>query len=121
MPDTTNIQSLPLIQPAQAQKHVTHNEALKILDLIVQMSVASRTVAVPPAAPALGNRHIVGAGATGVWLGKDGKATTFTGIVWEFYTPRVGWTAYVVDEATQVVHNGTSWSSAACKTPTRCR
>ena len=43
MPDTTNIQSLPLIQPAQAQKHVTHNEALKILDLIVQMSVASRT------------------------------------------------------------------------------
>ena len=113
MPDTTNIQSLPLIQPSQAQKHVTHNEALKVLDLIVQMTVASRTVSVPPVAPALGKSHIVGAGATGVWTGQAGKAATFTGIVWEFYTPRVGWTAYVIDEATQVIHDGTAWSSAA--------
>ena len=113
MPDTTNIQSLPLIQPSQAQKHVTHNEALKILDLIVQMTVASRTVAVPPTAPALGDSHIVGAGATGVWLGQVGKVATFTGIVWEFYAPKVGWTAYVVAEATQVVYNGSVWSSAA--------
>ncbi len=113
MPDTTNIQSLPLIQPSQAQKHVTHNEALKILDLIVQMTVASRTVAVPPNSPALGASHIIGAGATGVWLAHVGKVTTFTGIVWEFYPPKVGWTAYVVDEATEVVYSGAVWSSAA--------
>ncbi len=113
MPDTTNIQSLPLILPSQAQKHVTHNEALKILDLIVQMTVASRSVAVPPTLPARGDCHLVAAGATGAWAGRVGNVTTFTGIVWEFYPPKVGWTAYVVDEATPVVHDGSVWSSAA--------
>ena len=113
MPDTTTIQSLPLIQPSQAQKHVTHNEALKILDLIVQMTVASRTVSVPPVSPTSGDCHIVGAGATGVWAGQAGKATTFTGIVWEFYPPKIGWTAHVVDEATSVVYDGAVWTSAA--------
>jgi hypothetical protein len=38
MPDTTSVLSLPLIQPAQAQKHVPHNEALRVLDAIVQLS-----------------------------------------------------------------------------------
>ena len=113
MPDTTNIQSLPLIQPSQAQKHITHNEALKVLDLIVQMTVASRVVAVPPVAPSLGDCHIVGTGATGTWAGQVGKVTTFTGIVWEFYAPLVGWTAWVVDEATAVVYTGTTWTSPA--------
>ena len=113
MPDTTTIQSLPLIQPSQAQKHVTHNEALKILDLIVQMTVASRSVAVPPATPTNGDAYIIAAGASGVWAGHVGQATTFTGIVWEFYPPKTGWTAYVVDEATAVAFDGTDWTSAA--------
>lgn len=65
MPDETTILSLPLILPAQAQKHVTHNEALVQLDLIVQLAVINRTLTAPPALPALGDRHIVAAGATG--------------------------------------------------------
>ena len=39
MPDTSHALSLPLIQPSQAQKHVTHNEALRILDAVVQLVV----------------------------------------------------------------------------------
>ena len=113
MPDNTTIQSLPLIQPAQAQKHITHNEALKILDLIVQMTVASRSVAVPPASPADGNSYIVAAGASGAWTGQVGKVANFTGIGWEFHTPRTGWTAWVVDEAAAAVFDGAGWSSAA--------
>lgn len=31
--DLSPVLSLPLIQPAQAQKHVTHNEALRLLDV----------------------------------------------------------------------------------------
>lgn len=33
--------ALPIMMPAQAQKHVTHNEALEKLDLVVQLAVAS--------------------------------------------------------------------------------
>ena len=47
MSDTPNLQ-LPYILAAQAQKHVTHNEALRKLDAIVNLSVADRNLAAPP-------------------------------------------------------------------------
>ena len=34
--------SLPYIQQNQAQKHVTHNEGMRLLDGVVQLSVLSR-------------------------------------------------------------------------------
>ena len=40
---------LPLLQPSQAQKHVTVNEALVLLDGVAQLSLASTTVIDPPA------------------------------------------------------------------------
>lgn len=54
--DHSPVLSLPYIQPAQAQKHVTHNEALRLLDLVVQLAVTSRAVSAPPASPNVGQR-----------------------------------------------------------------
>ena len=48
MSDLSPILSLPLLQASQAQKHVTHNEALMQLDLLVQLTVADRTRTAPP-------------------------------------------------------------------------
>ena len=52
MSDQSTILSLPHILPSQAQKHVTHNEALRLLDVMVQLAVTQRTLAAPPASPA---------------------------------------------------------------------
>ncbi len=41
MSQTPNL-ALPYIQAAQAQKHVTHNEAIRALDAIVQLGVLDR-------------------------------------------------------------------------------
>lgn len=38
MSQTSTHLNLPYIQPAQAQKHVTHNEAIELLDLIVHLT-----------------------------------------------------------------------------------
>ena len=38
MTDTANL-ALPCIEGSQAQKHVTHNEALRVLDTLVQLAV----------------------------------------------------------------------------------
>jgi Protein of unknown function (DUF2793) len=76
--DVSPILSLPLILPAQAQKHVTHNEALRLLDILVQAVVATRGQDVPPATPAAGERHIVGLAPTGLWAGRPGQIA-----VWE--------------------------------------
>ena len=109
MPDNTTLQSLPLIQPSQAQKHITHNEAMKILDVLTQMSVTARTLTAPPVTPVLGDTQIVAAGATGAWVGQSGKVAVFYGLGWEFYTPLKGWQAYIEAEGQVAVYTGAAW------------
>lgn len=57
---------LPFIMPSQAQKHVTHNEALLVLDALLHCAVEDRTRGEPPAAPAEGQRHM---DTSGNWRG----------------------------------------------------
>ena len=50
MANTTHLQ-LPLLAAAQAQKHVTYNEAIQRLDGLVQLSVKDRDLISPPGSP----------------------------------------------------------------------
>ena len=97
MEQSANLQ-LPYIMPSQAQKHVTHNEAIRSLDAIVQLSVVDRDLVSAPGAPSDGDRFLVAAAATGAWSGKDGKIAAWQDGAWAFLTPRPGWLAWVEDE-----------------------
>jgi Protein of unknown function (DUF2793) len=110
MPDDTPILSLPLILPAQAQKHVTHNEALAMLDVIVQLTVFNMDQTTPPALPSIGDRHIVAAGGVAQWAGQGGKIAVFTETGWQFYAPLAGWQAYVLALAQVAYFDGLAWS-----------
>ncbi|TNC74755.1 DUF2793 domain-containing protein [Rubellimicrobium roseum] len=94
MPSTSPRLSLPYLQPAQAQKHVTHNEALQLLDAAVQLSVLSFGATQPPAAPQAGDVHALAAGAQGDWAGQDGRLALWDGTGWQFLLPREGWRAW---------------------------
>lgn len=107
--DTSTILSLPYILPSQAQKHVTHNEALRQLDVIVQLAVTARNLAVPPANPAQGDRYIVAAGASGDWAGKSGQIALFDAGAWQFFAPVAGWTAWIAAESQLASFNGSLW------------
>jgi Protein of unknown function (DUF2793) len=109
---STNLQ-LPYIQPAQAQKHVTHNEAIRALDALVQMSVVTRTLATPPSAPVEGGRYLVAAAATGVWSGRDAAVAAWQDGGWAFFAPRAGWLVWIADEARLVCFTGSVWADAA--------
>ena len=109
MSDTSPILSLPYLQPSQAQKHVTHNEALQILDVLVQTVVADRDQSAPPASPTAGLSHIVAAGGTGAWAGHDDEIATWDGTTWFFVPPRTGWQAQVSAEAQSVTWDGSAW------------
>jgi hypothetical protein len=100
---------LPFIEAAQAQKHVTHNEALDRLDALVQASVAGRASGTPPAAPAEGEVRIVGPSPTGAWAGHGDALAVWSGGAWSFFAPAVGWQVWVVDEHRAVVWTGTAW------------
>ena len=109
MSDVSAVLALPYIQPSQAQKHVTHNEALRVLDVIVQLAVLDRSRTVAPVASALGDRHIVAAGATGDWAGQDGAIAVLDLEGWVFVAPQPGWRAEVLSESASVIFNGTGW------------
>ncbi len=101
--------ALPYLQPAQAQKHVTHNEALRRLDMVVQLSVPRLGEVTPPADPAEGARHLVGVGASGAWAGQDNAVAVFENHAWQFASPAPGWIAYLVDDGMLAVFTGSDW------------
>lgn len=103
--------SLPLIAAAQAQKHVTVNEALTRLDGLVQLRLTTVGQAAPPGAPAEGEVHAVGSGATGDWVGEDGRLALFVNGGWVFLTPDVGWRGWLEAEGTTAVFDGAAWSA----------
>lgn len=106
--ETPNLK-LPYIIASQAQKHVTHNEAIRTLDAIVQIGVLDRDMVAPPATPADGERHIVPSGATGAWASQTGKLAAFQDGGWAFFAPVAGWLAWVASEQRLVVWDGADW------------
>ncbi|MCR8550874.1 DUF2793 domain-containing protein [Salipiger sp. P9] len=118
MSDLSANLSLPYLAGAQAQKHVTHNEALEILDAVVQLAVASRSLAAPPADPPPGARYLLPAAASGAWSGQADRLALWDGLVWRFFEPRPGWRAYVLDEPAETVWQDGAWQDLPGPTAT---
>lgn len=113
MTEATARFNLPYILPSQAQKHVTHNEALRMLDALLQISVLSRALAAPPPNPAEGECYLVPeTGATGAFTGHEGDLAAFQDGAWAFYSPAPGWTVFVQDELALIVRADSGWIKA---------
>ncbi|WP_299615946.1 DUF2793 domain-containing protein [uncultured Tateyamaria sp.] len=112
MPDTTARLGLPVIMPSQAQKHVTHNEALVLLDGITQLVVSAHGAATPPALPAEGEIYALGPAPTGDWAGQAGMLAQWVGTYWHFIAPQEGWLAWDIETTALLVHRGGDWQSA---------
>lgn len=111
MSDATARLGLPYIAAAQAQKHVTHNAAIRQLDALTQLAVQSATTMTPPGAPSDGQCWFVPAGATGIWAGKAGLIAAYEAGAWDYFTPRSGFVAYVADERRLRVFDGAAFVS----------
>ena len=109
MHDTSPRLSLPLIMPSQAQKHVTHNEAVVLLDGLVQLTLLSVGANAPPASGADGEAHGVGPAPTGLWKGKAGHVAIRSNGGWVFAMPARGWRAYDLSAGASRLHDGTGW------------
>ena len=109
---------LPFLSAGQAQKHVTHNDALSLLDGLVQLSVLSRNVETPPATPDDGDRYLLGNTPTGDWVGQGSALAIRIAGQWRFMVPREGWRCWVVDENLLLVFDGSAWDLPPTPTPT---
>ena len=104
---------LPYIQGAQAQKHVTHNEALERLDLAVQAVVEGVEAEAPPAEPVPGQCWALGAAPTDAWTGQAGTiAMSAIGGGWLFVAPAEGWRVWDRLASRLLVRDGAAWAPA---------
>ena len=101
---------MPYIAPAQAQKHVTHNEALRMLDALAQIIIQHSIVALP-ASPNDGACYIVEAMSGDTLFSQNGQILQFVDSAWVAYTPQKGWVAWHVDMGELIVFDGLVWSA----------
>lgn len=109
MSETSPRLELPYIQPAQAQKHVTHNEALQVLDSLVQMVLQSIGANDPPASPASGTLFYLGSAPTGAWSGQSEKLAVWNSGAWQFFEPLEGWRAWDLETDQGYVYRQAVW------------
>ncbi len=111
MAETTDRYALPLLQAGQAQKEITHNEALGGIDALLHLAVETATRTTPPVAAAVGQAWIVAPGASAAWAGLGGQVATFGSAGWRYTTPRDGCIAWLKDVACFAVFGATGWRS----------
>ncbi|WP_298864805.1 DUF2793 domain-containing protein [uncultured Sulfitobacter sp.] len=102
--------SLPYIAPAQAQKHITHNEAIHQLDLLVQLSLEATQAATPPAVPQNGLIYALGPAPTGAWAGNPETLAMWSENAWSFTVPQTGWRAWDTPANMLRVWDGSAWA-----------
>ena len=112
MPTTPRF-ALPLLGVAQAQKEVTHNEALTLLDALVHAAVEAGPIAAPPVGPEAGQCWIVGTAPTGAWTGQANAIAIRTGGGWRFVPPREGMRATRLTDGAQLRFDGAAWAAPA--------
>jgi hypothetical protein len=105
MTDTPKL-VMPEIAQSQGQKEVTHNQALRLLDALVQATVIDKDLGEPPGSPADGDTYIVGAtpSSDSDWNGHDDDIAYYSSSAWTFSTPEEGWIVYVQNENTFYVY-----------------
>lgn len=104
---------LPLLQPAQAQKHVTVNDALMRLDGLVNLVLQSAVTPVAPDIVTDGECWAVPAGAGGVWTGQDGRIAIGANGGWVFAEPQRGQQAFLRDAGVSALWTGADWAPGA--------
>ena len=113
MTDTPRL-ALPAIEAAQAQKHVTHNEALVLLDALTHLSVKSRALSAPPGSPSEGSSYIPAPGASGAWSGLDAQIALYSGGAWIRIAPVPGIKAWVRAERLTVTYEDGAMARRRC-------
>jgi Protein of unknown function (DUF2793) len=117
----TSRHALPELFVGQAQKEITHNEALARIDALLHPEIQ----AVLAAAPATlsdaddGKCWIIGDSATGPWAGKSRQIARWSGGSWRYLTPVEGMSVWHVADSKRLFYIGGSWiAPAAIATPT---
>jgi hypothetical protein len=108
MTEQTSRLELPYILPSQAQKHVTHNEALQKLDAVTQLTIIGE-INQPPQTMEDGDCFLIASAPTGEWERHVGNLGLWQDDAWVYIIPREGWRAWFVDTGKMRVLSDGTW------------
>jgi hypothetical protein len=97
---------MPLLSAGQAQKEITHNEALILLDSLICGCCAGAPSNDPPQAPEARLSYLCGTAPTAAWAGRPNGLACWTEGGWRFVAPFEG--LQVTDRS-----NGRVWRFAS--------
>lgn len=107
--DATARLGLPTIRAGQAQKESSHNEALTLIDLVVQAGAVAFGTNAPPSAPVAGQAWVVGSAPAGAWVGRGGQLAGWSDGGWRFVAPFEGLAVWIVEAAEIARYSGGAW------------
>jgi hypothetical protein len=110
---TTPRFALPYLAVAQAQKEVTHNEGLTLVDALIHAAVEAGPQNDPPAAPEPGQCWLVGAAAVGDWAGQAAAVAIWTVGGWRFVAARAGMRATRLTDGARLRFDAGLWVAPA--------
>ncbi len=106
--------NLPLLAVAQAQKEITHNEALTRIDSLLNPVIVGFATEPPPLTESdAGKCWVVGADATAEWAGNEGCLANWTGFGWRFQRPVAGMQIWLKSENAYRIWTEDVWLPAA--------
>lgn len=104
---------LPYLVESQAQKEITHNEALEIIDVLLHASVIALGENTPPEIKSTsvtrGDCYIAGLEPTGEWEDHPNALCYYMGGGWNFIEPFEGLTVWVRGLKCHYTYDGFEW------------
>ena len=108
MPNSARYE-LPFLSAGQAQKELTHNEALALIDAGLHASAETIGATAPPSSHAPGQCWIVGTAPTGEWAGHAHALACWTEGGWRFLGARQGMRVWLIDQQLWAERTGSGW------------
>ncbi len=106
----TTRHKLPLLAVSQAQKEITHNEALVRVDALLHPLVEDVLATAPVATDVdIGKCWLVAAAPVGEWAGKAGQIAIWIGGGWRFCAAANGMRLRLQSSGTDIIRSDDQW------------
>lgn len=106
---TTPNLDLPYMMPAQALKHITHNDALQRIDAGLYLAISDMATTVLPTDPDDGAAVIIAEIPDPAIMAQAGEIGVSTDGAWQWFTPVPGWVVWDLVTARLRVFDGADW------------